>query len=189
MEQWKWIVYKQHDFTNKYMVSDQGRIKSVDRYTEKQHQFYKGQVIKQKEIKRKGNTSYMSVILWDNGKPFTVEVHRLVANAFLSNPNNLPCVNHIDGNGTNNSMDNLEWCTYSHNVRHSIDDLGNHPKKWKAKPVEQMTLEGKPIETWESAWEIQRKLGYCQVAISKCCTGKMKTAYGYKWRFVKGGDL
>ena len=175
MEQWKWIIYKGHDFTNKYMVSNYGRVKSVDKYTEKQHQFHKGRILKQRKLQTKGNTDYLMVTLWDNGKQVDVQVHSLVAIAFLEKPQNAQCVNHIDGNGLNNNVENLEWCTFKHNVRHSIDVLGNNPKKWKAKAILQKDLQGNIIKEWESAWEIQRQLGYCQVCISRCCRREKKS--------------
>ena len=190
LEEWKWIVYNGHDFTDKYMISTKGRIKSVDRYTKKQHQFYKGQIIKSRNLKKRGNTTYQITTLWDDGKKVDVEVHRLVAKAFIQNPLGLPCVNHIDGNGSNNDVSNLEWCTYSENAKHSIDVLENTPKNWKAKAVIQKNLKGEIIREWESAWEIQRELGFCQVSISRCCRGekKNKQMYGYIWCFKGGGS-
>jgi hypothetical protein len=183
MENWKWIIYQGHDFTDKYMVSDLGRIKSVDRYSEPNHQFFKGRIIKQRNGRKK---TYKVVTLWDNGKQVDVEVHRLVATMFLDNNLKLPCVNHIDGNPSNNCVNNLEWCTYSHNVRHSIEKLGNNPKNWKSKKVAQKTEDGKIIKIWPSAWEIQRTLGFCQVSISRCCRREKKGGcmYGYLWDFA-----
>lgn len=187
-EQWKWIIYNGHDFTGVYMVSDKGKVKSVDRYTQAQHQFYKGQIIKSRSRdKRHGRakTKYQVITLWDNGKKIDVEVHRLVATAFVPNPNGYKYVNHIDGNGSNNDKSNLEWCTASDNVRHSVYVLGNNPKKWKAKAILQKTLDGDIIKEWESAWEIQRQLGFCQVSISRCCRREKKSGiiYGYLWDF------
>lgn len=188
MENWKWIIYNGHDFTGKYKVSDKGTIKSVDRYTEKQHQFYKGQIIKQRTRKKQhGNskTKYNIVTLYDNGKAIHIEVHRIVATMFISNPENKPQVNHKDGNGLNNCVDNLEWCTAKENAKHSVEVLGNNPKRWKTKPILQKTTEGELIKEWESAWEIQRQLGYCQVSISRCCRREKKSGimYGYLWDF------
>jgi len=137
-EHWKWIIYNGHDFTGKYMVSNYGRIRSVDRFTEKQHQFFKGKIISQRDSSKshvRSKTKYKTVTLYDNGKSIDIEVHRLVATAFIGNPDNKKCVNHKDGNGSNNSVENLEWCTYSENVHHSMDVLGHDPRKWKSKPT------------------------------------------------------
>lgn len=192
-EKWKWIVYNGHDFTGKYMVSDCGRIRSVDRFTEKQHQFYRGRIISQRDSSKshvRSKTKYKTVTLYDNGKSIDIEVHRIVATAFIENPGGKKCVNHKDGNGSNNSVDNLEWCTHSENVRHSMDILGNDPRKWKSKRVLQKTVDGKLIKEWESAWEIQRQLKFSQVSISRCCRRQKKSGiiYGYLWDFAEGGD-
>lgn len=188
-EQWKWIIYNGHDFTGKYMVSNHGNIRSVDRFTEKQHQFFKGKIISQRDSSKshvRSKTRYKTVTLYDDGRSIDIEVHRLVATAFIENPDNKKCVNHKDGNGSNNSAENLEWSTHSENVRHSIDVLGHNPRKWKSKKVLQKTVDGDVIKEWESAWEIQRQLGYCQVSISRCCRREKKSGimYGYMWDFA-----
>lgn len=185
-----WIIYQGKDFTGKYMVSTNGEVKSVDRHAEKTGQFFGGRIMKQRNGRRRSASNpYKVVTLWDNGKQFDVEVHRLVANAFLPNPQNLPCVNHKDGNPSNNDVSNLEWCSYSDNVRHSIDVLGNNPAKWKSKAVLQKDLNGNIIKEWESAWEVQRQLGINQVNISRCCRRQKKSGIfgGFIWDF-KGGD-
>lgn len=189
MENWKWIKYNDHDFTGKYMVSDEGNVKSVDRYTERQHQFFAGRMIAQRDSSKshvRSKTKYKSVTLFDNGKQVDVEVHRLVATAFIANPENKKWVNHKDGNGANNRAENLEWCTPSENMQHSVIVLGNDPRRWKSKKVLQKTIGGKLIKEWESAWEIQRQLGYCQVSISRCCRRVKKSGimYGYLWDFA-----
>lgn len=187
-ELWKWIVYNDHDFTGKYMVSNRGVVKSVDRFS-KQNQFFRGRVIAQRDSSKshvRSKTKYKTVTLYDNGESVDVEIHRLVATAFVPNPDGKKCVNHKDGNGLNNNADNLEWCTFSENARHSVDRLGHNPKKWKSKAVIQKTTDGKAIRTWESAWEIQRQLGFCQVSISRCCRRQKKSGimYGYLWDFA-----
>ena len=89
-------------------------------------------------------------------------------------------------NKQNNNVDNLEWCTFSHNAQHSVNILKNNPKKWKSKKVAQKSLDGKIIKIWDSAWEIQRILGFCQVSISRCCRREKKGGcmYGYLWDFA-----
>lgn len=195
MEEWKWIIYNGHDFTNKYMISSAGVIKSVDKYSKRQYQFFAGRIIKKRLNARKNkqsNTAYETVTLFDDGQKIDVEVHRLVATMFVPNPENKRCVNHKDGNGCNNNSENLEWCTYAENVAHSMNFLGNNPKKWKSKPVVQKDTNGNTIKVWQSAWEIQRQLGFCQVSISRCCRREKKSgiAYGFLWDFAekKEGD-
>ena len=69
-----------------------------------------------------GTRGYLRVSFRVFGKQYTKNVHRLLAENFIENPDNLPCVNHIDGNKLNNSIENLEWCSYSHNVKHAYDN-------------------------------------------------------------------
>ena len=122
---------------------------------------------------------YKSVSMTDfKGKNTRVRVHRLVAMAYLPNPNNYPMVNHIDGNPSNNNVENLEWCTASYNAQHAHDTGLTTSKK----PVEQLNLDGNLIATFESMREASDKTKTHKDAISHVCCGKAKTAGGYKWR-------
>lgn len=107
-EQWKPIEGTDGD----YQVSNLGRVRSM-----KQYYGIIGRIMPQ-TIQRSG---YHYVTLHVNNKPTCRRVHRLVAKAFIPNPDNLPEINHIDGNKDNNQVSNLEWCTHSHNVKHSFD--------------------------------------------------------------------
>lgn len=184
-ERWEWIVYNGHDFTGKYMVSNLGRVKSVARATKFYH-LDEDMILKQRDGSSRGNTTYKEVTLWDNGRQVDVEVHRLVAVAFIPNPDNLRCVNHIDGNGSNNNVSNLEWCSHKENVRHSMDVLGNNPRKWKMKPVAQLTEDGKLIRVWDCAWDVQRELGISQVGISRAARRAKKSGIfkGFRWDYA-----
>lgn len=88
-------------FEGKYQVSNFGNVKS----------FSRGEHL----LRLNGGKKYIQVILCKNGKTYAKLVHRLVADAFISNPNNFPCVNHKDENPKNNCVDNLEWCSYRYN--------------------------------------------------------------------------
>lgn len=113
-----------------------------------------------------------------NEKPKQIKVHRLIAEAFIPNPDNLPEVNHIDEDKTNNDVTNLEWVTASQNQRHSA-----HTKSCR---INQLTLDGELIKTWESSMQIQRELGYSKSNIIKCCKGNKRYSHvgGFKWEYA-----
>ena len=95
-----------------YEVSNTGRVRSLDRYVKgKGYRLHKGKVLS--PIKNKDG--YLTVNLCCNGKIQHKTIHRLVIQTFIPNPDNLPEVNHLDEDKTNNSVDNLEWCTCSYN--------------------------------------------------------------------------
>lgn len=117
MEIWKSI----NGYKGFYEVSNYGRVRSLDRIVyfknNKGSRLYKGKILKQKY-----HNGYAMVNLNKNKKLEVKYVHRLVAEHFLPNPNNLPCVNHIDGVKCNNYIKNLEWCTYSRNNLHALSN-------------------------------------------------------------------
>lgn len=160
-----------------YQVSNYGRVKSLNYHGGK----------KEKVLKPgKDRCGYLYVVLCKEGSHKKYKVHRLVAQAFIPNPNNYPCVNHKDENKTNNCVDNLEWCTYKYNTNYGtcIERSANSRINDKrSKPVLQYSLEGNFIKKWPSGREIQRQLGFNQGGISNCCLGKCNTAYGYIWRY------
>lgn len=110
-------------YIGKYQASNLGRIKSLSRRINSKA--LNGRVIKERILKHYTKPNkYQSI---DLGQRNTRSIHRLVAMAFLPNPLNKPCVNHIDGNPSNNKVENLEWCTYSENELHSHRVLGKKP--------------------------------------------------------------
>ncbi len=125
---------------------------------------------------------YVYVGVWHNGKYRNVRVHRLIANAFVPNPQNKPYVNHIDGNKANNNANNLEWCTASENETHKQRVLGK-----KTTPPNK-TKVVKCIETGKvyfSIKEASEELCINYRHIGEVANGKRKTAGGYHWGFVK----
>lgn len=140
---------------------------------------------KKVELKRfVDNRGYYAVNLsmGARGKKRLVEIHRLVAEHFLPNPDNLPQVNHKDANKLNPDVNNLEWCTQSHNINHAYN---NNLITKTSKAVIQYDLNtGETINIFNSARDIERELGISDTAISLCCNGKMKSCKGYGWKFV-----
>ena len=115
------------------------------------------------------------VRLWKNHKEYAYLIHRLVARAFIPNPDNLPEVNHIDENIFNNSYDNLEWCNRDYNH--------NYSKAKRINAVLQYDLSGKLLHIWETGLDAAKSLNIPQGNISSCCLGKLKTAGGFKWQY------
>lgn len=117
------------------------------------------------------------------GKVKKYKVHRLVAETFIPNYDNLPCVNHKNENKQNNCVDNLEWCTHEYNNIYGtrIERM----VKAKSKTVLQLRKDGSLVRVWSSVNEIYRKLGYFYGNINQCCLGKRHSAYGFKWCYAK----
>lgn len=113
-------IWKDIENFSKYQVSNLGNVKSKDRYTKAKDD----EIIHRKEFLLKGfinKKGYRQVTLYDdNGKPKTLRVHKLVALTFIENENNLPQINHIDGNKLNNEVSNLEWISNYDNMQHAI---------------------------------------------------------------------
>lgn len=125
---------------------------------------------------------YEYVMLSLNGKYKQYKVHRLVANAFIPNPENKPFVNHIDCNRGNNYYKNLEWCTQKENINYA--QRVNSSFNDRNKKVKQYDKENNLINTYESISEASRKTGITIASISYSANGKRKTGGGYIWHFV-----
>ncbi len=108
-------------------------------------------------------------------------IHRLVAEAFIPNPENKPQVNHKDTNKENNCISNLEWSTNSENQLHAYK-TGLHKNK-RSSAINQYDLQNNLIKSWESMIEVERTLKIKYQDICQCCKGKRKTAGGYIWRY------
>ncbi len=135
---------------------------------------------------KKHNKGYLQIQLIKGRKNKTFTIHRLVAEAFIPNPDKLPYVNHKDENKQNNNVNNLEWCSSSYNALYSMN---LHPDR-KRKPtyyqkINQLDLNGNVVRTWENARSIFIQTGMSDWSIAECCRGKRHTAYGYKWQYAK----
>ena len=163
-----------------YQVSNLGRVKSLDRGTRSGRGRYarKGQILKP----YKNGSGYLRVDLYKNdGTKQRKTIHRLVCEAFLSNPNNLPEINHKDENKENNAVSNLEWCTPKQNCNYGTRT--RRIAKKKLKPVAQFSPNGELLKIWSSSTECS-KHGFDSRQISACCHGKHKTHKGYIWEFI-----
>ncbi|WCT58847.1 NUMOD4 domain-containing protein [Limosilactobacillus vaginalis] len=165
-----------------YEVSNMGRVKSISHksWNGKGYFLTKPKIIKPR-IKRFG---YLSVALSKNNKAKEFKVHRLVAIAFIPNPQNLPQVNHKDENKLNNRVSNLEWCTpkYNNNYgEHTKNISQSLLKNHRLRPVLQLN-NGKVIRRWKSINELKNtrfKTSY----IYSTMAGRYSTAYGYSWKY------
>ena len=193
----KWVNIENHP---SYFISNFGRV-----FSKKSNKVMKNRVV--------SKNGYQQITL-DNSQ---LLVHRLVAQAFIPNPNNLPCVNHKDENPGNNDFRNLEWCTYKYNSnygtnpsRHSkkmLDRYNNDPdwksdcikrlaeiQKKKRKRVVQLDKFNNYLKTYESSYATEKD-GHLSVHVCDCANGKRKTHHGYKciWEcdylYMTGGAL
>ncbi len=124
---------------------------------------------------------YLYVNLYTGRKRATKRVHRLVAEAFVSNPENKPQVNHIDEDKENNTAENLEWVTCKENCNHGTRN--KRMAEAQGKPVVQYTTGGVFLAEYPSTMEAERVTGISQANICSVCQGKRKTAGGYLWLY------
>ena len=146
-------------FNGKYGITEDGKVFSFA-----SNKFLKPQATEK---------GYLTVCLGrgTNYKPY--RIHRLVAEAYLPNPDNLPEVNHKDEDKSNNSVSNLEWCTGDYNLHYGSRMLLN-------KPVHCVELD----KTFSSASVASKELGIRDDRIRFCCKGRCKTVGGYHWKYV-----
>ena len=174
-EIWKDVI----GYEGLYQVSNLGRVRSIYRYKK---------VLTPICI----SGGYNQVQLCKKGKVKAMLLHRFVASVFLENRNK-PCVNRKDGDKSNNSIDNLEWCTYSENEKHSYHVLHKKANKNRLglygaqccnhKDVIQLSLNGSTINEFESISEASRKTGIIRGNIWDVMNGRRNHAGGFKWKY------
>lgn len=184
-----WKDIKGYEST--YQVSTLGRVRAINRivtYSNGIRHHYKGHILTY-WIPHQGK-GYKNVRLALNGSTKAFAIHRLVAKAFIPNPNHYPEVNHKDENKLNNCTNNLEWCTASQNINYGTRNqrvIAKERNDKRSKPVIQMDLTGHIVKRWSSLHEAAR-YGYYRQCIVNCCIGKLHTHHGYKWQFTKEDD-
>lgn len=177
----KHLVYIDDYFD--YLVSDEGEI-----FSEKYGRFKKLKAMKDKN-------GYLRVGLYKDGKQKYMSVHRLVANAFIENPDNKDCIDHINGIRDDSRAQNLRWCTKkenngfplarvnkseAHKGKSKVEGSGSPPKR--CAQIDPDT--GRIIAEYVSAHEAARLTGFRLSGISLCCNGKYKTSGNYKWAYI-----
>ena len=150
----------------KYEVSNLGKIRNIE----------SGRLLKP-FLNKNG---YLMYGLYGYDKRKRLYLHRIMATAFIDNPEGKPCVNHIDENKTNNDLSNLEWCTARENLVHGTRTKRAAEKHFKK--VIQLDLNDNVLNTFKSIKQAEQETGALARNISACCNGRRKSAGGFKWR-------
>jgi len=188
-----------------YEVSNFGRVRSLDRIVENKNKgswrcrLTRGRVLCPGDNGSK--IGYLFVNLSKNGKTREFYIHRLVAEAFVDNPNNHTIINHKDENGKNNRADNLEWCTQKYNCNYGshLDKVRSfllsdknpnrgkpRPESFKEKvrkPVLQFDRQGNLIKEWDSARTAGNTLGIYPQSITSVCRRRFPSYKNFIWRY------
>lgn len=179
IEIWKDI----EGYEGMYQVSNMGRVRALDRVKPNSGgQIAKGHILPQSD----NGHGYRFVSLWKFNKGRRFYVHRLVASAFIPNPNNFPIINHKDENKSNNRYENLEWCTQKYNINY-----GNHMKRLKEsyiangnnRPIDVYDKNGAFLKTFDCSNEVCKELGVHRRGLYLVCQGVAKSYKGYRFAF------
>ena len=182
-EEWRDVV----GWEGYYMVSSYGRVASFGRYV-KCYSYTKwlDPCLKQQRMWKNG---YFSVTLKKNGKKICASVHRLVAIAFIPNPNNYPCIDHINDNQIDNRASNLQWCTHKmnnskehHRITESLSKKGKRLPSIQ-KPIVQLSTSGKLVRVYPSMTDADLN-GFQHSAIHRVIHNKLKTHRGFIWMYL-----
>lgn len=168
VEEWRAVM----GYEGLYEVSSDGRVRSLN---------YRGAKGRIEDLSPGDKGGYLAVVLYSRGVQQGRLVHRLVAQAFLDNPLELPEVNHIDENPSNNHVSNLEWCTRTYNI-----NFGSRIERVRdslSQGIEAFNSSGQVIHRFSSTMEAQRN-GFHSSHISSCCRGLRRSHKGLHWRYV-----
>ncbi len=164
MKQWKEIK----GYEGVYLISDTGDVVGINHG---------------RKIPCVNEDGYLRVQLCKDGEAKNRYVHRLVAEAFIDNPLNLPCVNHKDENKANNAVENLEWCTslYNNTYGTRMEKIANARSGKRTVAILQFDNEGNFVRRWDGVYLACRELGVCKASVHRCIRGKQNTAGGFRW--------
>lgn len=188
-EKWVDII----GFENKYQISNFANVRSIDcpKINKNGHTFTR----KGKLLKTSVNEfGYKVIVFHFNYKSKSKFIHRLIAEAFIPNPGNLPCIHHIDHNKLNNSISNLMWVTYSENIKYNYltgGQVGKTNMKGKfgadnptSKKVKQLTKEGVLVKIHDGISQAAREVNGQATHIVKVCKGILNKHRGFKWAYI-----
>lgn len=176
-EIWKNVI----GYEGYYEVSNLGNVRSVDRYVKGNGITSDKQLKRGKTLKQFLKQGAQSVTLRKEGSYKFRYVYRLVAEAFIPNPNNLPLINHKDEDRTNSNVNNLEWCDYSYNIKYN--GASKRSGKKRQKKVIQYDIKMNEIARFDSVGEAAIAVNAHQQNISQACNGKQQKCRGYIWKF------
>lgn len=170
-------IWKNIEDNDNYMISNLGRVKSMERTVSFG---WSKRTIKSRILKPKDNGNGYKLVRIGNKYLY---IHRLTATHFIPNPDNLQEIDHINGNKTDNRVENLRWVTHKDNMNNPITK--HKMNSCKKKPVLQYTINNELINKWDSISDVEKKLNIDNSTIIRCCKGKQKTAGGYKWQYAE----
>lgn len=166
-------------FEGIYQISNKGRVKTLKCQRGRNRIWIDRVIIMKPAISRCG---YLRVDLWKHRKAKHFSVHRLVAEAFIPNPNNYPCVNHKDECKTNNHVENLEWCTSKYNTNYGTSI--ERTILYNIKPISQFDAEGNFIRSYCCVNEAAKILDIDKSAITAAASGTHYSSGGFLWEYT-----